>query len=138
MIWEDVKKNKTALILIAVYFGFMELVLHNGCPMVVLTGFPCPACGLTRAGIHFLKGEWIQAWNLNLFIFPIAAFALTAVIKRYFQQESLDFMKKYVIILIAAMTAYYIYRMMTQFPGNPPMSYYYDNLFVKCYSRFWE
>lgn len=131
LLWADIKNMKTAVIIIAVYLGFMEIVLHNGCPFVVLTGFPCPACGLTRAGIHLLKGEWVQAWNLNLMIFPIAAIALTAVVCRYFLNRPLGFLKKYVIALILMMTVYYVYRMVTEFPGEAPMSYYYDNLFRK-------
>lgn len=131
LLWEDIKNMKTAIFVIAVYLGFMELVLHNGCPFVVLTGFPCPACGLTRAGLHLLKGEWIQAWNLNFMIFPIAVIVIVAVIYRYFLNKSVVFLKKYVAAVIIVMVTYYIYRMFAEFPGEAPMSYYYGNLFRK-------
>lgn len=111
----------------AIYLGFMHLVLHNGCPFVVFTGFPCPACGLTRAGIHLLKGEFLLAWNMNLMIYPLAVIAATAFVYRYMLGKSVKFLGKYLILTIVLMIVYYLYRMFTQFPGNPPMSYYYNN-----------
>lgn len=139
LLWEDIKNLRVALVIIVIYLGFMELVLHNGCPFVVLTGFPCPACGLTRAGIHVLKGEWLWACKLNFMIFPIIILALIAIVYRYFLQKSLASLRKYLIVMILVMVVYYIYRMITQFPGNPPMSYYHSNFIAKLveWVRMW-
>lgn len=128
LLWQDIQKLKVALILICFYFAFMKLVLHSGCPFVVLTGFPCAACGLTRAFVHFLKGEWIKAWTMHPAIFPIIFLGIVFVVQRYFRKGSLKGLKKYVIVLIIGMVVLYIYRFATQFPGTPPMSYYKDNL----------
>lgn len=128
LLWQDIQKLKVALILICFYFAFMKLVLHSGCPFVVLTGFPCAACGLTRAFVHFLKGEWIKAWAMHPAIFPIILLGIVFVVQRYFRKGSLKGLKKYVIVLIIGMVVLYIYRFATQFPGTPPMSYYKDNL----------
>ena len=131
LFWQDIKKLKIALILIGIYLAFMKFVLHSGCPFVVVTGFPCAACGLTRAGVHFLKGEWIQAWNVHPAIFPIVLLVVVFIIQRYFRQASLKKLKKYAILLIVGMLVLYVYRFPTQFPGNPPMSYYRDNLMMR-------
>ncbi len=131
LFWQDIKKLKIALILIGIYLAFMKFVLHSGCPFVVVTGFPCAACGLTRAGVHFLKGEWIQAWNVHPAIFPIVLLVVVFIIQRYFRQASLKKLKKYAILLIVGMLVLYVYRFATQFPGNPPMSYYRDNLMMR-------
>lgn len=128
---EDIKREKTSLLVVAGYLFFMEVILQKACPFVVVTGFPCPACGLTRAGIHLLKGEWVQAWEINLMIYPVAALVAAAVIFRYFLNKPLKGLVPFAIILVLAMTAYYIYRMASQFPGEPPMSYYYDNFIVR-------
>ncbi|WP_461812048.1 DUF2752 domain-containing protein [Faecalimonas sp.] len=106
----------------------MKLILHSGCPFVALTGFPCAACGLTRAFVYFIKGEWIQAWNMHPAIFPIIFLSIAFVVQRYFRKSSLKGFEKYVIVLIVGMVVLYIYRFITKFPGNPPMSYYHDNL----------
>lgn len=131
LFWQDIKRMKIAIILICLYLAFMKFVLHSGCPFVVLTGFPCAACGLTRAGVPFLKGEWIQAWNIHPAIFPIVILFIAFIVQRYFRQASLKGLKKYVIILILGMVILYVYRFFTQFPNNPPMSYYPDNLMLR-------
>lgn len=131
LLWKDIKNLKTPLIISVIFLGFMELVLHNGCLFVVLTGFPCPACGLTRAGVHVVKGEWAWACKLNFMIFPIIILSLAAIVYRYFLQKSLKSLRKYLIVIILAMIVYYIYRMITQFPGEPPMTYYYSNFILK-------
>ena len=131
LFWQDIKNMRTALVCIGFYFAFMKIVLHSGCPFVVLTGFPCAACGLTRAGVHFLNGEWIQAWSVHPAIFPIVLLLIVFVVQRYFRQKSLKGLKKYAIILVLGMVILYVYRFITQFPGNPPMSYYSDNLVMR-------
>lgn len=131
LLMQDIRRVRVGIIAAALYLGFMELVLHNGCPFVVLTGFPCPACGLTRAGIHVLKGEWMEALRLNFAIYPIIVLVIAAVIRRYFMKQSLRCLLKYVMILIIAMVVYYVYRMLVLFPGAPPMTYYYDNFLLR-------
>lgn len=134
---EDVKHIWLGIVAAVMYLAFMELVLHNGCPFVVLTGFPCPACGLTRAGIHLLKGEWLEAFRLNFAIYPIAALFIVAVIRRYFLQKSLHCLLKYVVLLLLVMVIYYMYRMAVLFPSEPPMTYYYDN-FIRNIVLWWK
>ena len=125
---KDVKNAKIGILVALCYLAVMEIVLHNGCPFVVITGFPCPACGLTRAGLHVLRGEWMQALQMNVFIFPIMILAIAAVVRRYFLQKSLKCLVKYTMFLLLCMVLYYIYRMVILFPGQAPMTYYYNNL----------
>lgn len=36
--------------------------LHTGpCGMLVLTGLPCPTCGMTTAFAHAVRGQWLRA-----------------------------------------------------------------------------
>lgn len=51
----DLQSWKWGLIVLIVYFGAMKNFLYSLCPVVMLTGFPCPACGMTRAGALLLK-----------------------------------------------------------------------------------
>ena len=41
------------------------------CPTAGLTGFPCPGCGLTRAGLELLRGRVAQAWAYHPLIFVV-------------------------------------------------------------------
>ena len=37
------------------------------CPLLKVTGLPCPGCGMTRACLAMLQGNWAEVWHLNPF-----------------------------------------------------------------------
>lgn len=37
------------------------------CPLLKVTGLPCPGCGMTRSCLAMLRGDWIEVWRLNPF-----------------------------------------------------------------------
>lgn len=128
LLWLDIKRLRYGIVAAICYWIVIRFVFHNGCPFVVLTGFPCPACGLTRAALHLMKGEWTAALKMNVAIYPIVILSVIAVIRRYFMQKSVKYLLKYVIVLLVLMLVYYAYRMVAFFPAEPPMTYYYNNL----------
>jgi len=134
LIWRDIKGYKWMLILIAVYFAVIWKFFYTSCFLVELTGFPCPACGLTRAGFSVLRGDISTAWHLHPFIYPIICLAGAAIIKRYFLKQGLCSLKKWLIVILALMVVFYVYRMICYFPGDPPISYYGNNLLRKIFS----
>ena len=46
------------------------------CPIRLLTGFPCPACGTTRSVGAISTGDFDLAWNLN----PLGFALITAIL----------------------------------------------------------
>jgi len=46
------------------------------CPIRLLTGIPCPACGTTRSIGALCEGNFAESWRLNPLGFTIAAAAL--------------------------------------------------------------
>lgn len=54
------------------------------CPLLRLTGIPCPSCGGTRATLHMLAGEPMAAWQANpgvsLFVVVAGLLALAGII----------------------------------------------------------
>ena len=67
----DVISIKWAILLIGVCFLALWAATGSICPMVAFTGFPCPGCGLTRAGLLALSLDFPGAWKMNPF-FPSA------------------------------------------------------------------
>lgn len=128
LLWMDIKRLRYGIMAAICYWIVSRFVFHNGCPFVVLTGFPCPACGLTRAALHLMKGEWLAALQMNAAIYPIVLLIVIVVVRRYFLQKTVNCLLKYWIVLLISMLAYYVYRMVTFFPTEPPMTYYYNNL----------
>jgi hypothetical protein len=49
------------------------------CPVLQATGIPCPGCGLTRAVIAIIQGNWSTSLSLHAFA-PILLVALFLVI----------------------------------------------------------
>lgn len=45
------------------------------CPFLAATGIPCPGCGLTRATMQLLRGDFAQSFHTHAFA-PIFLFAL--------------------------------------------------------------
>ena len=72
LLWKDIKDMKWAVILITAYFALGWKYLYSLCPVVVITGFPCPGCGLTRAGVRLLRLDFAGAFGIQPFIYPIA------------------------------------------------------------------
>ena len=128
MIKKDLWNLRIVIVVLAGYFLFARYFLNSSCPLVVFTGFPCPGCGLSRAGFSLLKGEFLEAWDWNPFIYAVFLLAAVFCIRRYFLHKKNGCLKKWLILLFIGMLVFYIYRMIRYFPGEPPMSYYTGNL----------
>lgn len=125
----DIKSAKWAIMIIIAYFVLGNKVLHSTCPLVWLTGFPCPACGLTRAGIRLLHLDFKGAWEMHPFIYVVGICPAVFAWNRYiFKRKVGNILKSALILVIVAMIIYYIWRMYCFFPKVPPMTYYRYNL----------
>ena len=49
----DLYHNRIAILCIIIYMSVTQYLFHSVCPIAILFGFPCPACGLTRLGSVF-------------------------------------------------------------------------------------
>lgn len=136
LLYCDIKSARWAIMLVVAYFVFLKKVLRSLCPMVLLTGFPCPGCGLTRAGFKVLGFDFAGAWGIHPFIFAIILLILVFAAERYvYKSREMNASKWCAIVIIAGMIAFYGWRMYTQFPDVPPMTYYRRNLMAFLFGR---
>lgn len=68
-----------------VQVGAGALGFHTfDCPMLQITGFPCPGCGASRACGAILRNDWHQSAEFHLFapmfLLALALFVLAAVL----------------------------------------------------------
>ena len=129
---KDIKSARWAIIVIIAYFAFLKNYLYTICPVVLLSGYPCPGCGMTRAMFRVLRFDFAGAWEMHPFIYPIGILAFLFCLSRYFLKgKYMKFIKLYMIIIAVGMVGFYIYRMARMFPDIPPMTFYYGNYYSK-------
>src|ERR1700742_4113164 len=46
-------------------FGTHQRMGFPPCTFRVMTGFPCPSCGMTTCFAHYTRGQWQQALDAN-------------------------------------------------------------------------
>lgn len=50
------------------------------CPLYQFTHLQCPYCGVQRALLAVLQGEWLQAWQFNPFFWVTLPYLLLLVL----------------------------------------------------------
>ena len=127
-IQKDLLYYRVALAAVVVYLLFMRFVCGAGCPLVWLTGFPCPACGLTRAAKLVFCARFTDAYQMHPMIYPILLFLFLFFFYRYILGKELPYAVWWAVLIFAGCLGLYVYRMVTQFPGDVPMGYYRGNV----------
>ena len=64
-IWKDIKNFRIAIVILLLYEVITMHVFQIFCPFLIVTGFPCAGCGLTRAVFCILTGQFITGLRLN-------------------------------------------------------------------------
>ena len=137
LVWQDVRNLWPALLVLVLYFLLGKFVLHSLCPSVILTGFPCPGCGMTRAMLSILRGDFASAWRFHPFSYVLLMWAAAFGIRRYILQKDVKILMKCLIVILIGMLVFYVYRMVRYFPGEPPMSYDESRRLYRLY-RLWK
>ncbi|MDX2035002.1 MAG: DUF2752 domain-containing protein [Blastocatellia bacterium] len=97
-IWETLRtpvfaslmKNRTAAIAVSAFGAAQAAMLLVGgpawqCSLRTTIGVPCPGCGLSRAVVLFLRGEWPAALEMHAYgpvlVFSLLLLFLAAVLR---------------------------------------------------------
>jgi hypothetical protein len=60
-------------------FGTHQQLGAGPCGMLLLTGLPCPTCGMTTAFSHTVRGQWLRAFCVQPAGFLLALATIAAV-----------------------------------------------------------
>lgn len=118
---KDIKKNGLGILMVMGVFGLFFVLFEDVCPTQILFGFPCPGCGLTRAGLLLLSFQWGKAWQMHPFIYVWLCFAVYVCYKRYIRGMKVRGGMRIAVVILSAMIVFYIYRMLMFYPEVEPM-----------------
>ncbi len=124
----DIRSICFPLLIIAAYWVAAQLIFGAVCPMVIFCGYPCPACGLTRACLAILTGHFAAAATYNVTAYLWIPVIVWLMVKHYMGDHRKIHWEPVVIIMALVTIGYYIYRMLRVFPGNEPMIFFEKNI----------
>lgn len=95
------------------------------CPFKMLTGFPCPGCGITKSLVFLYSGDFIKSIYYHLFgpltflscIAAIIVLSLELITKKEYFQNIL-FNKKIAYVLGSTLAVYHIIRLILFISSN--------------------
>lgn len=127
---KDIRKNYIAGIVILCYLPLCNLLFGSACPMQIICGLPCPGCGMTRAALALMKGQFALSFHLQPFLLAWIGLLGYWLFCHYVQKKEAKHGMKILLCLIFAMVIFYIYRMIRYFPRVEPMVWYHAT-FIK-------
>ncbi|MBE5942716.1 MAG: DUF2752 domain-containing protein [Lachnospiraceae bacterium] len=125
---QDIKECYKGILAVIAYIFISNILFGTVCTLVIVTGIPCPACGLTRAGFSLLTLRFADAWNYNCIIFLIVPLLIYWFVCRYLFCCKCRGFKALLVILFICMIVLYVYRMTHYYPNHEPMIYHERNL----------
>jgi uncharacterized membrane protein len=96
------------------------------CPFKMLTGFPCPGCGITKSIVYFYDGNLLKSFTHHLFgpfvvilsVFFIVKFAIELKTKKVYLNFSYTKRKKIAYSIASILVVYHIIRIMCFIKNN--------------------
>ena len=148
----DLYHNRIAILCIIIYMSVTQYLFHSVCPIAILFGFPCPACGLTRAGISFLTAHFSTAFQMNPCIFLLIPYFLYLWFYKYIFEKKPPYLTFITCLLGIIVFGIYILRLLTHtLPSNKRHNnksltiwrsarlsgiYYFSNPYARLFNSF--
>lgn len=128
-IGQDIKNLWPTVLALSVYTILVNVMFHAFCPMLLITGIPCPGCGMSRALLLLLMGHPAESVEMH----PLAPLVLVLLIyigwNRYIIGRKSKMVPLFTGIGVVLLVICYLIRMYYLFPENQPLLYMEDNLF---------
>lgn len=127
-IWKDVKKYWVVIVSIMLFYFLMHTLFDAFCPSVLITGLPCPGCGLTRSLLFFVTGQWQRSFFIHPLGGVIVIFLVYCGFFRYVKGRKIPGLKWMIGLLLLVAIVLFAVRMMLYFPDRAPYTYNRGNL----------
>lgn len=111
-LWEDIRRNRLPLALLLLYGVATQMLFQTVCPWAILTHLPCPACGLTRAGLCVCTLHLREALRLNATICLWGPYLIYAFVLRYVLQRDKGRLLAPAACIAGITIVYFVYRVL--------------------------
>lgn len=122
-VFADVKKFWPIPVLLVILYAVLHKLENAFCPMVIIFGLPCPGCGITRALLYVLQGQFSKAFYMNPTVYLWIAFLIYIIVVRYILGKPLKRVTLLITVIVAVMVIRFGYGMYMYYPARPPFSY---------------
>ena len=122
-VYLDIKKYWGVTACIVIAYIVLRKLRGAFCPSVILFGLPCPGCGVTRAALYVLKGQFAEAFYINPAVYLWLVFLLYIIVVRYIMGKPLKHFMVFVTVIGILMIVRYAYGMYSYYPYRPPFAY---------------
>ena len=111
--------------LLVLIIPFFIHLTHNGsieseqsfCPFKMLTGFPCPGCGITKSLVYIYEGDLLKSITFHLFgpvvlvlsLYFLIKLSLELYYKKLFFANTFN-KKKWTYVFVALLIVYHLIR----------------------------
>jgi hypothetical protein len=127
----DLMRERIAIALIFMAAATQLMLVGSGlpgwpCPLLQTTGYPCPGCGLSRAAMALLRGEWKTSLTLHAFapllLAVLVLLGLASLLPQPHRQKLICAVEKFEmqtglsVLLSAGLIAYWVIRLL--FPAS--------------------
>ena len=135
---KDVKRYIWVMIAFLIYNAVVMTVIGAFCPVEIMTGFPCPGCGMTRALLCVLTGQIAESARYNICVYLWIPIGLWFIWNRYIKGRK----AKGIFVMMGAagcvMLLWHGYRMAVHFPGEEPLVFFEDNMIGRIFPVYNE
>lgn len=121
----QIRRNRVLWLSLAAFLLLAWLLTHTTCVFRSTIGIPCPGCGLSRAFILLLRGQWQQALHFHPLFWLVPPVTVIWAGLSIFMPKKLasPWLNRLLIVIGLLFIAVYVYRMIIFFPDTEPMVY---------------
>ena len=102
------QKEYICLGLVLAFVVFLYFVTGIGCPILYVTGIPCPGCGMSRACLKLLQLDFSVAYRYHPLCFMLPLFALFFLLRFYGKVSDQRYLWGLVLICFLFLLVYFL------------------------------
>ena len=126
---KDIKNLLPGLIAAFIVCAVLTYRFGTCCPLRIITGLPCPACGTVRSFLALLRLDIRQMLWYQPVMPLMLVFFIIYCYKRYHKgQNCKNLCYAMTVFLIITGISAYVVRMYKYYPDKPPLEYTENNL----------